>query len=126
VKWAAQPGMPPSASSKTSHPDLALAPARRAGPVWLTDGRVPGLPMRIPPDSGERRAGREAEDRQQRKGLYFTLMGICVGLCVLAWALIRMYSLTAAIVMSGVALVLPLIAVTVANADYTSGNRRPR
>jgi hypothetical protein len=51
-----------------------------------------------------------------RERAYLILMGICVLLIVLAWTLIRMYSITAAVAMSAVALVVPPLAAIIANA----------
>jgi hypothetical protein len=44
------------------------------------------------------------------------MMGTCLVLIVLAWTLIWRYSVTAAVVMSAVALVIPPLATIVANA----------
>ena len=63
--------------------------------------------------SGVRRPQSERLRRRQR--WYFTLMGICLLLILLAWNLVRLWSTTAAVVMSVVAAVLPLIAVVIAN-----------
>jgi len=52
----------------------------------------------------------------RRNRSYFLLMGTSVTLVILAWWLVRLYSVTAAIVMSVVAMVIPPIAVIVANA----------
>ena len=57
-----------------------------------------------------------------RKHAYFTLMGTCLVLIVLAWTLIWRYSVIAAVAMSAVALVIPPVAVIIANAS--PGNRR--
>jgi hypothetical protein len=60
--------------------------------------------------------------REGRRGLatrrraYLALMGGCVLLIVLAWTLIWRYSVTAAVAMSAVALVIPPVAAVVANA----------
>jgi 4-hydroxybenzoate polyprenyltransferase len=51
-----------------------------------------------------------------RKRAYLVMMGVCVLLIVLAWTLIWRYSVTAAVVMSAVALVVPPVAAIVANA----------
>jgi uncharacterized metal-binding protein len=51
-----------------------------------------------------------------RNRSYFLLMGTSVTLVILAWWLVRLYSVTAAIIMSVVALAIPPIAVIVANA----------
>lgn len=55
-------------------------------------------------------------DRQSvRKRWYFSLMGVCLLLVVLAWNVVRLWSTTAAIVMSAVAAVIPPVAAMVAN-----------
>ena len=58
-----------------------------------------------------------------RNQLYFALMALCVGLFVLAWAVVRLYSATVAVVMSAVALAIPPIAVIIVNAG-DEGSRR--
>jgi ABC-type transport system involved in cytochrome bd biosynthesis fused ATPase/permease subunit len=55
---------------------------------------------------------------------YFLLMGTCVTLVVLAWWVVRRYSVTAAIVMSVVAMAIPPIAVIVANAGDEASRRQ--
>jgi Protein of unknown function (DUF3099) len=50
-----------------------------------------------------------------RKRAYFVLMGTCLVLIVLAWNVVRLWSVTAAVVMSIVAAVLPPVAVVIAN-----------
>ncbi len=47
---------------------------------------------------------------------YLVMMGVCVLLIVLAWTLIWRFSVTAAVAMSAVALVVPPFAAIVANA----------
>jgi hypothetical protein len=58
------------------------------------------------------------------KRLYFVLMSICIGLFVLAWAVLDRYSVTAAVVVSVVALVIPPFAVIIANASSATDRRR--
>lgn len=50
-----------------------------------------------------------------RRRLYFVLMGTCVGLITLAWLVVRLFSVRAAIAMSVVAMVIPPFAVVIAN-----------
>ncbi len=57
----------------------------------------------------------QSERLRRRERWYFALMGICLGLIVLAWNLVRLWSTTAAVVMSVVAAVLPPIAAVIAN-----------
>ena len=57
----------------------------------------------------------QSERLRRRQRWYFALMGLCLLLIVLAWNLVRLWSTTAAVVMSVVAAVLPPIAVIVAN-----------
>ena len=52
----------------------------------------------------------------KRKRVYLIMMGTCVLLIILAWTLIWRFSVTAAVVMSAVALVVPPFAAIVANA----------
>ncbi len=50
-----------------------------------------------------------------RKKAYFWMMGTCVVLIVLAWNVVRFWSVPAAVVMSVVAAVIPPAAAIVAN-----------
>ncbi len=63
--------------------------------------------------SGVRRPQSERLRRRQR--WYFALMSVCLVLILLAWNLVRLWSTTAAVVMSVVAAALPPIAVVLAN-----------
>jgi hypothetical protein len=56
-----------------------------------------------------------------RNRWYFLMMGTCLTLIIVAWWVVRLYSVTAAVIMSVVAMAIPPIAVIVANAgDETS------
>lgn len=57
----------------------------------------------------------QSERLRRRQRWYVALMGICLVLILLAWNLVRLWSTTAAVVMSAVAAVLPPIAVIIAN-----------
>jgi len=57
----------------------------------------------------------QSERLRRRRRWYVALMGTCVALIVLAWNLVRLWSTTAAVVMSIVAAVLPPVAVIIAN-----------
>lgn len=59
-----------------------------------------------------------------RDRAYFILMGACLALFTAAWAVVRLYSTTAAVVMTCAALAIPPIAVIVANAGDESSRRR--
>ena len=59
-----------------------------------------------------------------RNRWYFLLMGACLTLFILSWAVIRLYSVVAAVVISVVAMVIPPIAVMVANAGDESSRRQ--
>jgi hypothetical protein len=52
-------------------------------------------------------------------------MTICIGLFVFSWAVLDRYSVTAAIVVSAIALVIPPFAVIIANAASAVDRRRP-
>jgi hypothetical protein len=66
-----------------------------------------------PPKVGRRNV--EVVERTRRRRIYFTLMGICVALIVLAWNVVRFWSTTAAVVMSVVAAVIPPVAAFLGN-----------
>jgi Protein of unknown function (DUF3099) len=53
-----------------------------------------------------------------RKKAYFWLMGTCIVLILLAWNVVRLWSVTAAVVMSVVAAVIPPIAAIVGNRGH--------
>ena len=57
----------------------------------------------------------QSERLRRRQRWYFALMGVCVVLILLAWNVVRLWSTTAAVVMSAVAAVLPPIAAIIAN-----------
>ena len=57
----------------------------------------------------------QSERLRRRQRWYLALMGVCLLLILLAWNLVRLWSTTAAVVMSVVAAVLPPIAVIIAN-----------
>ena len=77
------------------------------------------------PDQAGPGEQRVPEPPRGDKRLYFVLMAICVGLFVLSWAVVRRYSVVAAVVMSAVALVIPPFAAIVANAASATHRRRP-
>jgi hypothetical protein len=68
------------------------------------------------PDGGPPRRTAKPLGLPARKRAYFILMGTCLVLIVLAWTLIWRFSVTAAVVMSAVALVVPPVAAVVANS----------
>jgi len=57
----------------------------------------------------------QSDRLRRRRRWYVALMGTCVLLIVLAWNLVRLWSTTAAVVMSVVAAVLPPVAAIIAN-----------
>jgi hypothetical protein len=59
------------------------------------------------------------------KRLYFVLMTVCIGLFVISWAVLDRYSVTAAVVVSVVALAIPPFAAIIANARSATDRRRP-
>lgn len=52
---------------------------------------------------------------------YFVLMGTCIVLIVVAWNIVRLYSVTAAVVMSAIAAVIPPVAAIIANSGRRGG-----
>jgi hypothetical protein len=68
----------------------------------------------VDPEPSRRRAAAPITERIRMRR-YLAIMTVCLLLFVLAWTWVRLYSTTAALVMSMVAAVLPPIAVIVAN-----------
>jgi Protein of unknown function (DUF3099) len=68
-------------------------------------------------------AGPQPSRRDKR--FYLALMTICIGLFVLSWAVVDRYSRIAAIVMASVAVVIPPLAVIIANVASAVDRRRP-
>lgn len=72
--------------------------------------------MFTPNGDGPPRRSEGPSGLARRRRVYLIMMGVCLLLIVLAWTLIWRYSITAAVVMSAVALVVPPVAAIVANA----------
>lgn len=51
----------------------------------------------------------------RRRHVYFAMMGACIGLFVLAWGVVRIWSVPAAVGMCVVAMVIPPVAAMIAN-----------
>jgi hypothetical protein len=65
-------------------------------------------------------------ERTRRRHAYLWLMGTCIVLIVLAWNVVRLWSVTAAVVMSAIAAVIPPAAVIVANLGSMAESDLPR
>jgi hypothetical protein len=76
-----------------------------------------------PTQDGQNHDGMPPSRRDKR--VYLALMTVCIGLFVLSWAVLDRYSVTAAIVVSAVALVIPPFAVIIANVGGAADRRRP-
>lgn len=72
--------------------------------------------MAAPDGGGPPRRGGRPLGLGTRKRAYFALMGGVLVLIVLAWTLIWRYSVTAAVIMSAVALCVPPFAAIIANS----------
>ena len=90
----------------------------RQGPHWQPGRDTP--PYRPVPDPEHKRARppRPPIDERTRARRYLVIMGTCLGLLVLAWGLVRLWSVPLAIGMSMVAMVLPPIAAIIANQGW--------
>jgi hypothetical protein len=105
--------------------DLAIVLTRiRQGPHFQPGTDTPPYqPVESAPEKHTSRAPPTAETRKRR---YLLLMGLCLTLFVLAWAWVRFYSTTAAVVMTIVAMTIPPLAVIVANAGSPINRRGGR
>jgi len=63
----------------------------------------------------------DEQNPRSRRTTYIVLMGTCVVLIVLAWNVVRLWSIPAAVVMSVVAAPLPPLAVILANRGRMGG-----
>jgi len=63
----------------------------------------------------------EEPSTRSRRATYIVLMGTCVVLVVLAWNVVRLWSVPAAVVMSVIAAPLPPLAVILANRGRMGG-----
>jgi hypothetical protein len=91
----------------------------RQGPHWQPGPTVPAY--RPVPDDGSAapaRAPRPPVDEHTRVTRYLRIMGTCLGLLVLAWGVVRPWSVPLAVALSLVAMVLPPVAVVVANRGW--------
>jgi 4-amino-4-deoxy-L-arabinose transferase-like glycosyltransferase len=59
-----------------------------------------------------------------RNRVYFLLMGGCITAVLLAWTVVRLFSVTAAVVISVVVGLVPPIAAIIANAGDESSRRQ--
>jgi Protein of unknown function (DUF3099) len=94
-----------------------------AGDERPGDAREPEGPVgEAGADGSVGEAGPEPTRGDKRR--YFVLMGICIGLFVVSWAVVDRYSVLAAVIMSAVALVIPPFAAIVANVASATDRRR--
>ena len=59
-----------------------------------------------------------------RNRIYFLLMGGCIAAVVLAWTVVRIFSVTAAIVISVIVGLIPPVAAIIANAGDESSRHQ--
>ena len=95
----------------------------RQGAHWQPTRVTP--PYRPLPDDppARTRPPRPPVDERTRARRYLAIMGTCLLLLVLAWGVVRLYSVPLAVGMSLVAMVLPPIAAVVANQGWDRGSR---
>jgi hypothetical protein len=90
----------------------------RQGPHWQPGARTPPYRPVAEPRPERARKPRPPIDEHTRVRRYLILMGTCLGLLVLAWGLVRLWSVPLAVGMSMIAMVLPPIAAVVANQGW--------
>jgi hypothetical protein len=65
-------------------------------------------------------------ERARRRRAYFWLMGSCIALILLAWNVVRLWSIAAAVAMSVVAALIPPAAVIIGNLGSIAESELPR
>lgn len=73
---------------------------------------------------GMAKTGRGTVGAMTRNRIYFGLMGGCIAAVALAWTVVRIFSVTAAVVISVVVGLIPPIAAIIANAGDESSRRQ--
>jgi hypothetical protein len=91
----------------------------RAGPHYQPGRDIP--PYRPVEEPEDRRPYRGPLPQRTRETVYLAMMGVCLTLVILAWTVVRLFSSTAAVVMSVIAAFIPPFAVMVANARGRDG-----
>ncbi len=87
----------------------------RQGPHYQPGPGIP--PYRpVPAERPAQRPYTPATPRTRHRR-YLIMMGVCVTLLILAWTWIRLYSVTAAVVMSAAAAIIPPFAAILSNVD---------
>jgi hypothetical protein len=92
----------------------------RQGPHFQPGRSIPAYrPIEVHDAAGYGSApARDPPTERQRVHRYLALMGTCLVLIALAWTVVRAVSVTAAEIMSVVAMLIPPIAAVVANAGW--------
>ncbi len=105
--------------------DAAVVVRRiRQGPHFQPGRDVPPYrPVDGPPREPSPR--RRPPSGRARQRTYLVLMAICLGLIALAWLWVRLVSTTAAVVLSLVAMVIPPVAVILANTGWDADPSGP-
>ena len=85
----------------------------RQGPHWQPGPDVP--PYRPVEPERKPREPRQPIPVETRTREYLLLMGVCLGLLLVAWVGLRLVSTTAAVVVTVIAMVIPPVAAIVAN-----------
>jgi hypothetical protein len=97
--------------------DVAVVVVRmRQGPHWQPGPDVP--PYRPVEPERQARPPRQPVPVRTRTREYLILMGVCLGLLLVAWIGLRPVSTTAAVVVTLVAMVIPPAAAVIANRHF--------
>jgi hypothetical protein len=90
----------------------------RQGPHWQPGRTTPPYRPVAEPRPPRPREPRPPVDEHTRARRYLIIMGICLTLLVVAWGLVRLWSVPLAVGMSMIAMVLPPIAAVIANQGW--------
>ena len=92
----------------------------RQGPHWQPGRSTPPYhPVEDRPRPA--RPPRAPVSEQTRARRYLLIMGTCIGLLVLAWGFVRLWSVPVAVGISVVAMVMPPVAALIANSGWDQG-----
>ena len=95
----------------------------RQGPHYQPGPAVP--PYRPVPAERAGRSGEPQPSAGTRQRRYLLLMGTCLGLLLLSWVWVRLYSVPAAVILTLIAMVIPPLAALIGNVSPFESRRDP-
>ena len=90
----------------------------RQGPHYQPGREIPAYRPAEDPGSVRRSRPRPVRGERARLRTYLIMMGSCLALLVLSWTWVRLHSVTAAVILTVIAMVIPPVASIFGNAGW--------